>query len=79
MLRNLYKKRLLVTVLCALIAMNFPLLLLASRNTLIVGIPLLYIYLFGVWLIMIVSVRWLINQLHKQDADDNSLRGQDAE
>ncbi|HBR97131.1 MAG TPA: hypothetical protein DD979_07110 [Gammaproteobacteria bacterium] len=57
------RQRLLVTVLCGLLLFNYPLLLLASRDGLIFGVPVLYLYLFGVWLLLIVGVRFWVQRL----------------
>jgi hypothetical protein len=36
------------------VALNYPILSLFSRRTTVAGIPLLYAYVFGAWLLLIV-------------------------
>ena len=49
--------KLLAGALFALLAFSYPLLSLASNQYLLLGLPALYIYLFGTWLIFILFVR----------------------
>jgi len=50
------KERLIVLPLVGVIALNYPLLSLFSRARLLFGVPLLYLYLFAVWLLFIFCV-----------------------
>ncbi|MCB1754756.1 MAG: hypothetical protein KDJ38_04495 [Gammaproteobacteria bacterium] len=74
----MYRQRLLVTALCGLLAMNYPLLMLASQPKLIVGLPVLFVYLFGVWALIIVSVRLLIKQLQRYYSGKSTGQNSDA-
>ena len=49
-------ERLIVIMIIGVIALNYPLLSLFSKNKLIFGIPVLYLYLFIVWFIFIGCV-----------------------
>jgi hypothetical protein len=49
-------ERLIVLPLLGIIALNYPLLSLFSRVKLLFGVPVLYLYLFAVWLAFILCV-----------------------
>jgi hypothetical protein len=38
------------------VVLNFPVLAIFNRSTTVAGVPLLYVYLFGVWLAGIAAV-----------------------
>jgi hypothetical protein len=38
----------------------YPLLSIADRIALAVGLPLLYVYLFSIWLLLIGGIAWLV-------------------
>ena len=46
-------KRLVALFLLGCVLLNYPILSLANLNILIFGLPLLYVYLFGVWCLLI--------------------------
>ena len=46
-------KRLVALFLLGCVLLNFPILSLVNLETLIFGLPLLYVYLFGVWCLLI--------------------------
>ena len=45
--------------------LNFPLLAIFDRQTLLWGVPSLYFYLFFVWLGLIVVVFWIVHNRRK--------------
>ena len=47
------RERLLALVLLGAFAMNYPLLQIFSDAVLCLGLPLLYLYLFGIWIVFI--------------------------
>jgi len=49
-------ERLIGVLIVGLLALNYPLLSLFSRERLLFGVPLLYLYLFAVWSFFIVCV-----------------------
>ena len=49
-------QRLLVLFVFGCLALNYPLLALFSKTFLWYGIPLLYLYLFGLWIIFIIFI-----------------------
>ena len=46
----------------AWLLLNYPLLPIATRDTLVAGMPLLALYVFGVWLLAIVGLFLLARQ-----------------
>jgi len=55
-------ERLVVLPLVGVIALNYPLLSLFSRAKLFCGVPVLYLYLFAVWLLFILGVAVLLEK-----------------
>jgi len=49
-------QRLLALFAFGCLALNYPLLVLFSRKTLWYGIPVLYLYLFALWVLFIVGI-----------------------
>ena len=47
-------KRLVALFLLGCVLFNYPILSLVNLKTLIFGLPLLYVYIFGVWCLLIV-------------------------
>ncbi|MDQ7041372.1 MAG: hypothetical protein Q9M35_10580 [Rhodothermus sp.] len=56
----------------ALLLMNFPLLSLFSREYLILGLPVLYVYLYGVWVLVIGLLIWLMEGRRSPPTEENS-------
>lgn len=51
--------RLVAVGLLALALFNFPLLAVFDTNTLVAGVPVMWAYLFGGWLLVIVLLAWI--------------------
>lgn len=49
-------RRLVGLFLLGLLLFNYPLLYLFNRPMLVAGIPILYLYLFGVWTLMVLLI-----------------------
>ena len=49
-------RRLVGLFLLGMLLFNFPLLSLANRPVLVLGLPLLYLYLFGAWSLIILLI-----------------------
>ena len=49
-----------------LMLFSFPLLSIANKPILAVGIPILYLYVFGSWMVSIILLYWIINGKHKK-------------
>lgn len=64
-------QRLLALFMLFLLLFNYPLLSTANWPVLAWGIPLLYLYLFGVWLLMIILLAWAVHyRSTKNDPDE---------
>ena len=46
--------------LLSLFLFNFPIIHIFGKNVMIWGIPLLYFYTFAVWLIIIITIIWVV-------------------
>lgn len=56
---SIVNKRLVALFLLGCVLFNYPILSLVNVNTLVLGIPLLYLYLFAVWAILIGLAVWI--------------------
>jgi CHASE2 domain-containing sensor protein len=65
-----YRELLVILCIAGLLALNYPLLSLADRLWLPLGIPLLYLYLFLVWLLLIVVLA-LFTRRNSRSVDDD--------
>ncbi|MFZ5556883.1 MAG: hypothetical protein ACOZDY_09230 [Pseudomonadota bacterium] len=59
---NLTGQRLIAIFLCGWLLFNYPLLDLFNSNTRVLGIPLLYAYIFGAWMLLIGIMAWVIER-----------------
>ena len=55
-------QQLLALFLLFLLLFNYPIISIANKPVLVAGIPLLYLYLFTTWLLMIVLLAWVIRR-----------------
>lgn len=55
--------RLASVTLLGLVLLNFPLLSLVSKPVLIAGVPVLFIYIFIVWALLLLIVRQTVNSI----------------
>lgn len=58
--------KLLITFVAFLVLLNYPILGIVDKSLLFLGLPLLYFYLFFVWLTLIVAVGLIVSQKHKK-------------
>lgn len=58
--------KLLITFAAFLVLLNYPILNIVDRSHLFGGFPVLYFYLFFVWLLLIVTVGWIVARKHKK-------------
>ena len=68
------KERLVALVIAAAVALNYPLLYLFSGEWLLFGIPVLYLYLFTMWAIIIGVVALITERF---PIDDREHHGQE--
>lgn len=59
-LERLLAPRLLALFLAGCFVFGYPILELFSKPLTIGGVPLLFLYLFGVWAIFIAAIAWLV-------------------
>jgi len=57
--------RILALFACAFLLLNFPFLGMVGKDLNVHGIPVLYVYLFLVWLFLIILIRWLLTSKKK--------------
>jgi hypothetical protein len=55
-------QRLVAIFLMGVVLLNYPILSLFSRPTDVVGVPLLYAYVFGAWVILVALMAWVIER-----------------
>lgn len=55
-------ERLIVMLVLGVIALNYPLLSLFSKIKLFFGIPVLYLYIFTVWFVLIVCIALILEK-----------------
>jgi hypothetical protein len=55
-------QRLLVLFIFGVLALNYPLLTLFSKKAMVFGIPLLYFYLFAIWLLFILFIGLVVER-----------------
>jgi len=68
-------KRLVALFLLGCVLLNFPILSLVNLEILVFGLPLLYVYIFGIWCLLI-SLTALVTLFHsRKRADDSGDRG----
>ena len=66
-----YRERLIIVFVAGLLVFNYPLLALADRLLLLFGVPLLYGYLFLIWLGIIVAVALASRASAPADRDED--------
>lgn len=59
---TLFRQRLLVLFLAALLALFSPLVARLEAAPGLLGIPALYLYLFGVWAVVIAIAAWVVSR-----------------
>ncbi|ACY48390.1 hypothetical protein [Rhodothermus marinus] len=65
------RARLVALFVLGLLLMNFPLLSLFSRERLLLGMPVLYVYLYGVWALVIGLLIWLMERRRTTPPEEN--------
>lgn len=61
-MRRMVGRRLVVIFLVGVVLLNYPLLALFSRGEMIAGIPLLYVYVFVTWGVLIAAMAVIVRQ-----------------
>jgi len=65
------RARLVALFVLGLLLMNFPLLSLFSREHLLLGMPVLYVHLYGVWALVIGLLIWLMERRRTTPPEEN--------
>lgn len=52
-----------------------PILSIFDSDTTVMGIPLLHVYVFGVWLGLVIAGAWLARRMREHEADRNPADG----
>ena len=68
-------KRLVALFLLGCVLLNFPILSLVNLEILIFGLPLLYVYIFGVWCLLISLTALATLFRSRQRANDSADKG----
>ena len=55
-------ERLAALFVVGLLALNFPVMALFDKQVMVAGIPLLYVFLFVTWLLLIAASGWIIER-----------------
>lgn len=59
---NLARQRLVAVFLAATLLFNYPVLSLFDRPAAIMGVPILYIYIFAIWAAVIAAITWIVER-----------------
>lgn len=65
------RARLIALFVLGLLLMNFPLLSLFSQDHLVLGVPVLYLYLYGTWGVIIGLLVWLMEGRRSPPTEEN--------
>ncbi|SHK02772.1 hypothetical protein [Rhodothermus profundi] len=65
------RARLVALFVLGLLLMNFPLLSLFSQDHLVLGVPVLYLYLYGTWGVIIGLLVWLMEGRRSPPTEEN--------
>jgi hypothetical protein len=68
-------KRLVALFLLGCVLLNYPILSLVNLDILIFGLPLLYVYIFGIWCLLISLSALATLFRSRERADDSGGRG----
>lgn len=52
-----------------ILLLNFPFLLVYNHAEKVLGIPILFLTIFGLWLLLIVLVYWIIHRSRQEERD----------
>ena len=61
-MRHTIGRRLVVVFLLGIVLLNYPVLALFSREEMVAGVPLLYVYLFAAWLALIAAMALIVRR-----------------
>ena len=62
-------KRLVALFLFGCVLLNYPIVSLFNLNVFVFGLPLLYIYIFGIWGLLILLSAWVTRVRSRENTD----------
>ena len=62
-------KRLVALFLFGCVLLNYPIISLFNLNVFVFGLPLLYIYIFGIWGLLILLSAWVTRVRSRENTD----------
>lgn len=75
---NAGNRRILLLAPCLLLVLNYPWLAIFSKETLLFGLPLLHVYLFVLWFVIILTIRFLMaGKDEESPTGSNEIRSAD--
>jgi hypothetical protein len=66
---NKKSKRLVALFLFGFVLLNYPILSLLNLDIFLFGLPLAYIYIFGIWSILILLSAWVTMRRSRENTD----------
>jgi hypothetical protein len=77
MLRKLrLKESWVIFFILGIIMMNYPFIQIFNKSFFVLGVPLLYLYLYGGWLVSIIVIYLFCRALSLPEQDDDSTEGE---
>lgn len=64
-MKKRHQQKLIVLTISLLIAFNLPIVLLFDSSNLLLGFPIIYIYIFSVWLLSILLSMLVVNRYYE--------------
>jgi len=68
---NKKSKRLVALFLLGFVLLNYPILSLLNLDIFVFGLPLLYVYIFGIWAVLILLSAWVTTRRPREDTDNS--------
>ncbi len=72
------KERLIALLLVGFLALNYPILSLFSSTAQLFSLPVLYVYLFSIWVLFIVLLAAILEKKERAAPDKSTLPGDSA-
>lgn len=66
-----YRDALLIVLIIGILAFNYPLLALFDKPVVLLGMPLLVLYMYGFWLLLIIAVALILRACTRYNRSDD--------
>jgi hypothetical protein len=76
---SIFSGRLLGVFFLGCLLFNYPIFSLVNKDILLFGLPLLYVYLFTIWGVLIAFVYWVVRKDAETDSDNLSGNSDNAQ